>query len=201
MCNLQSPINLCCMSLDCGGNQSIQWKGRTCRFHTERPPGSAGTQTGDLLAVRRHHAMHSSKYVNSKDLLNTAATSINIAWHFHPSIHLPIHFHTEETQTTTRRTSKLHTEQLPGSAVTWTRDPLAVQRQCYSPSHPSYFFLLINMQMYPFLVSSITPQKDLDYSELLTATSVLSHKVLNQLQNLTNTLLIHHITLHQFTTH
>ncbi len=59
--NFLCPIHLYGMSLDCGGNRSTLRKPtqtwghaqRTCQFHTERHPGSAGTWTRDLLTVRQ----------------------------------------------------------------------------------------------------------------------------------------------------
>ncbi|MEQ2237991.1 hypothetical protein ILYODFUR_028769 [Ilyodon furcidens] len=54
--NLELPINLTGMSLDCGRKPEYPVRthactGRTCTLHAERPP--AGNQTQDLLAARQ----------------------------------------------------------------------------------------------------------------------------------------------------
>ncbi|MED6237583.1 hypothetical protein ATANTOWER_028440 [Ataeniobius toweri] len=65
--NLELPINLTGMSLDCGRKPEYPVRthactGRTCKLHAERP--QARNQTQDLLAARqqcyqlRHHAAH-----------------------------------------------------------------------------------------------------------------------------------------------
>lgn len=141
--------------------------GRTCRFHTERPPGSAETQTVDLLAVRRHHATRSPKYVtlNSKDLLNTAATSINLAWHLYPSI-----FQYTSTQRKPRPAEEEHANSIqnsflaqlwlePGTLLLWSDSAI------HWATHHIFFFLLIkhadvSVPIAKLVVSSITPQKE-----------------------------------------
>ncbi|MEQ2207497.1 hypothetical protein XENOCAPTIV_013508 [Xenoophorus captivus] len=54
--NLELPINLTGMSLDCGRKLEYPVRthactGRTCKLHAERP--QAGNQTQDLLAARQ----------------------------------------------------------------------------------------------------------------------------------------------------
>ncbi|MEQ2249796.1 hypothetical protein ILYODFUR_033090 [Ilyodon furcidens] len=54
--NLELPINLTGMSLDCGRKPEYPVRthacmGRTCKLHAERPP--AGNRTQDLLAARQ----------------------------------------------------------------------------------------------------------------------------------------------------
>ncbi|MEQ2313103.1 hypothetical protein AMECASPLE_038188 [Ameca splendens] len=54
--NLQLPINLTGMSLDCGRKPEYPVRthactGRTCKLHAERP--QAGNRTQDLLAARQ----------------------------------------------------------------------------------------------------------------------------------------------------
>ncbi|MEQ2314597.1 hypothetical protein AMECASPLE_013772, partial [Ameca splendens] len=55
--NLERPINLTVMFLDCGRKPEYLERthactGRTCKLHTERPP--TGSRTKDLLAARQH---------------------------------------------------------------------------------------------------------------------------------------------------
>ncbi|MED6290202.1 hypothetical protein CHARACLAT_010722 [Characodon lateralis] len=54
--NLERPINLTGMSLDCGRKPDYPERihactGRTCQLHAERPP--AGNRTQNLLAARQ----------------------------------------------------------------------------------------------------------------------------------------------------
>ncbi|MED6239776.1 hypothetical protein ATANTOWER_011019 [Ataeniobius toweri] len=56
--NLERPINLTGMSLDCGRKPEYPVRthactGRTCKLHAERPP--AGNRTQDLLAARQQY--------------------------------------------------------------------------------------------------------------------------------------------------
>ncbi|MEQ2273331.1 hypothetical protein XENORESO_002672 [Xenotaenia resolanae] len=59
--NVERPINLTVMFLDCGRNlefpeRSHACTGRTCKLHAERP--RAGSRTQDLLAARQQCYQH-----------------------------------------------------------------------------------------------------------------------------------------------